>query len=300
MKSPNLLKVHCINHFRVSFEKNNIETQKFTESIIQYNEAGKIVREEQYLMENELDYIIINEYNEKGELTSTSQYNGEQLLVQQNDFFYNEAGILIKQDSYYGENTIAYTQKFVYEDGLLIKQDIYEKEQFIFTEKDFLYNEQNLVEREVEYDEDGEPFYVTTFEYDENGLLIKKVREEIVEKDLRTYEYDYDEHKNKTKELIYNYEGMLIAKTYYVYNEEGKLLEKEDEDLDHYQKINYTYYGKNLSKIETFNSDNKIISWTEYTYDENDLALSLIHYGVDEMNDKDYRIRMEYHYERAY
>jgi len=300
MNKPKLLKVHCVNHFRVSFDKNDIETEKFTESVIHYNEEGKIIREEQYIIGNELDYILTNEYNEKGKLASTSQYDGDKSLVQKTDFFYDKEDVLIQQDNYYGENSLAYTQKFEYENGLLTKLDAYEKGKFIFTEKKYFYNERNLLEKEIEYDEDGNEVYVTTLTYNQDGLLDTKEREEVMAKDLRVYEYEYDARQNKTKELIYNYEDVLIAKICYRYDEEGKLLEKEEEDLDHYQKMNYTYNGKNLCKIETFNQDEKMISWTEYTYDEQDTILSSIHYGIDEMDENAYRPRMEYHYERVY
>ncbi len=300
MKKLKSVKIDCINHFRVDFNINNIVSERFTENIVHYNENGKVIKEEQYAMSDELDYVLLHEYNEKGQLTSTSQYNGEHLLIQKTDFSHDEDGTVIQQDNYYGEDTIAYTQKFVYEGNLFVKQDVYEKGHFIFTEKNFTYNDQNLVSEETEFDEDGKILYITKFEYGEDGVLLKRVREEMIAKDLRTYEYEYDDNRNKTKELIYNFDGVLIAKAYYCYNEEGQITEKEEEDLDNYQKIVYHYTDKELSKIETFNQAGKMISWTEYLYGEDHQVLSLKHYGTDETDENTYRIRMEYHYEREY
>lgn len=298
MKKPKSLKLYCTNHFRIGYGKDEIAVEKFLEAKTLFNEEGEVLREEHYMAEDELDSVTVNEYNEKNELISNAQYGADNELIQKTNFFYDEKENLIKQDSYYGEGGEAYTSRFIYENDLLKRQDAYEKEQFISTEKEYFYNEQGLISKLIEYDEDGKEQYVTVNEYNHDKLLTKRVRDEIAEKDRRTYVFEYDKHQNRIKELIYDYDEVLISKSYCRFNEQNLIVEKENEDLDNFQKIIYHYEGKNVIKIETFDKEQRLLSWTEYTYDENDLILSLKHYGLDETDDGSYRIRIEYEYVR--
>lgn len=298
MKKPKTLKLYCVNYFRTGYGKDDITMERFLENSVLYNEKGEIIRDEHYIAENELDSIIVNEYNEKEQLISNAHYGHDESLIQKNTFAYDEEENLICQNSYYGEGCDPYTSHFVYQNGLLQRQDAYENDQFISTEKEYTYNEEGLIAKLIEYDEDGKIQYITTNEYNDEKLLIRRVRDEIAEKDRRTYLFEYDEHQNKVKELIYDYDDVLISKSYFLFNEKNLMIEKEDEDLDNYQKIIYHYEGENVSKIETFDKEQKLLSWTEYSYDEYNLISKLKHYGIDETDENEYRIRIEYEYVR--
>ena len=64
---------------------------------------------------------------------------------------------------------------------------------------------------------------------------------EVLEKDKRTYDYEYDERNNRVKELIYNYNDELISKSYTKYNDENRVVEVEEEDLNQYKLTQYQY-----------------------------------------------------------
>jgi len=294
---PKTVNVYCTNHSRVGYGKEDIVVENFLEISTAFNENGKIVKECHYIAENGLDTLTANDYNEKEELISTAQYDGEGNMGQKLEFFYDDKGNLVKQNNYYGEDCPTFSNHFIYENGLLIRQDSYDDGHFVYTEKEYRYNEKGLLTEQIDFDEDGNKQYVTVNEYNDDGLVITRVRDEMLEKDRRTYHFEY-ENKNKVKDLIYDYDEMLIAKIYYKYNENGDIIETEEEDLDNYRKTVYCFEGKKLMKVEILDREGRILNWTEYEYDGQDNILNIVNYIRDEVDEDDYRIFTEYHYER--
>lgn len=300
MRNPRLLKIYCTNHVRTGYGKEDIETEQFLESSLLYNADGKVLKEEHYLSDKEPDTLVNNEYDENGRLIATFQYDGNKILIQKSEFYYDEQGDMTRQDNYFGEGSSVYTTGFIYTDGLLARQDSYDCGQFAYIEKEYFYNDDRLLTKQIEYDEDGNKKYIITNEYNADKLVVKRVREEIMEKDRRIYLFEYDRKGNKIKDLIYDYQEILIAKTYYTFDELNRLIEKEDEDLDHYMKTNYSYDGENVIKMEMLDKDRNLLSWTEYSYDEDNQIISIRQYNADEADDNNLRLVSEYRYERYY
>ena len=300
MKNPKFLKIHCINHLRTGYGKEDVSVEKFLETVIEYNDKGKAIKEEHFLSDNELETYIINQYDERTLLTSSAQYDGQHELIQKADFYYDDYENIVRQDNYFGENSSVYSTQYLYNKGLLIKQDSYDEGEFVFTEKEFFYNEKKLLVEQVEFDEDGNKKYVIENEYNDDSFVVKRVRDEIMEKDRRTFVYEYDQNGNKIKDLIYDYDNILISKVYYAYNEQKQLLVKEDEDLDRYLKTINTFEGENVIKTEVFDKKNKLLSWNEYTYDDNALVATMKQYIPDETDTNEFRPLVEYEYDRVY
>ena len=112
---------------------------------------------------------------------------------------------------------------------------------------------------------------------------------EVFEKDKRTYDYEYDERNNRVKELIYNYNDELISKSYTKYNDENRVVEVEEEDLNQYKLTQYQYEGENVIKVSILDKNKKIISWTEFIYDESGKNKQLTQYITDEVDPESYR-----------
>ena len=296
---PKTVNIYCTNHSRTGYGKEDIAMESFKEITTTFNENGKVLKESHYIAENGLDTLTVNEYNEKGELASTAQYDGEGEMGQKLEFFYDDNGNVVKQNNYYGENCPTFSSHYIYENGLLLKQDSYDDGYFAYTEKEYRYNDKGLLIEQIDFDEDGNKQYVTVNEYNDDGLVVTRVRDEILEKDRRTYHFEY-ENKNKVKDLIYDYDEKLIAKIYYKYNENGDIIETEEEDLDNYKKTIYSFEGKALMKAEISDREDKILSWTEYIYDKEDNILNIRNYIRDEVDEDDFRIITEYRYERIF
>lgn len=297
--NPQKINVYCTNYKRINYGKKDISPETFKESISEYDEKGNLQKEFHYTSENELENFSVNEYNSQNQLISTAHYDEERCLVQKMIYHYDNEGNIIKQDNCYGEDPPLFSTHFIYENGLLVRQDSYDDDQFACTEKVYSYDDKKQLIKLVEYDEDGQEQYVTDNAYDDDGLLITSVRNELLAKDRRTYHFEY-ENKRKIKDLIYDYDETLIAKVYYFYNENGDIVETEEEDLDSYRKTKYTFDGKLVIKAEVFDNDEKLVAWKEYEYDENGKIINIRNFIKDEVDQNDYRIITEYRYERIY
>jgi hypothetical protein len=298
MKKYSAMQIFCTNHARTGYGKDDITVERFLDTTISYNENGLPAKEEHFYPDGTPDIYIVTEYNEKGKAISIVEYDSDDELMQSTEFHYDENNNLIQQDGCFGVESGVYSTRYTYENGLLVKQEVYEDDEFAYLEKALCYNEKGLLIKQIDYDEEGNEKDITVNEYDENDLVIKRVRDEVIAKDRRVYLFEYDEQGNKIKDLIYNYEEVLISKTYYTYNEQNQLLEKEDENLDGYAKVVNTFEGENLIKAEMFDKDANLIAWEEYLYDDDNRVCSFRQYNRDEADNKNIRIFTEFEYIR--
>lgn len=296
-RNPKLVKLLRTNYLRNSYDRDGIQTEKYIESETSYNESGKVLKETHYNAENAVESTVINEYDENGLVISSSQYDQDNELCQQNTFAYDDKQRVIRKGCFYGEGSIEYATHYVYENGLLVREDSYDEDEFSYTEKQYEYTDNGLISKLIEYDEDGEIMYRTSNEYDEKGQLIRRTREELLEHDSRTFTFEYDDNGNKTKELLYNYDMKLIAKAYYQYDEANNCIEMEEENLDIYRKTTYTYDGENCVKIAQYDKKDVLLTWTDYSYDEEGDVARIQNNIADEVSPEEYRIAFIIEYE---
>lgn len=286
------------NYLRTGYGENDITPQSFLEAEIITDGQGRIVKESHYLPEEGLDSVTVNEYDEGGRIVSSSQYDFADELIQRNTFTY-ENGRLVRKGCFYGEGSPEYATVYVYEGENLVREDSYNEDEFDYTEKKHVFNDANQEVKRDEFNDDGEIIYHTENEYNAEGFLSRRLREEPMEHDSRTYTFEYDEAGRKTKELVYNFDEKLIAKTYYVYNEAGDVVETEEENLDIYRRTQYTYDGSNCVKVEQFDRDD-LFSWTEYTYNEQGDVTFIKSYVHDEVDPEKYRVVASVQYDIEY
>ena len=277
------LTIHTINYLRTGYEENDITPEDYISSIAEYDDQGNIISENSYNPDATLQSATVTEYDDNHHPLLLKNYDGEGVLCEQISSAY-ENGRLEEQTQCYGEGMPEYTTRMVYENSRLVRRDCYDDGEFSYTERTFDYNDKGQLVKDVEFDEDGNEMYVTTMQYDESGRVIARTRDEVQQHDRRTVNFEYDEQGRKIKDLIYNYEETLIAKIYYRYDEVNRLIEEEEEDLDHYRKTCYEYEGEKPVKISVFDKDGNLQSWTAYTYDEKGRIQTQDSYAKDEVN----------------
>ena len=293
------LKIIKIEHQRIGYDEADIEKLEYTELEASYNEAGQIVREERFDPDGNTNTLTINNYNEMGQLIQAEQYDQDHILLQKSVNTYNDQGLMVQQSNYFGEGDIEYVTHFVYDDdGHLLRQEMYDDGKLDYVEKEMHY-QNGLLVKEFENDDYGKTLNIHTYEYNEKGLVSKHIVDEVQNKDRRTYEFAYDEHQNCIKELVYDYNETLIAKTYRRYNELNQQVEIESEDLDNYRKITLEYDGAQVVKNSIINKEGQLTGWAEYTYDENGKENSAKEFIQDEVQPDHFRLLRETYYQRS-
>ena len=277
------LTIHTVNYLRTGYEENDITPEDYISAIMEFDNQGNVISENTYNPDATLQSATTTEYDDQRHPILVKNYDGEGMLCEQLSSTY-ENDRLVEQKQCYGEGLPEYATRFVYENDRLVRRDCYDEDEFSYTERTFTYNEKGQLVKDVEYDEDGNEMYVTTMQYDEKGRVIVRVRDEVQQKDRRTYNFEYDEQGRKIKDLIYNYEEALIAKVYSRYDDENRLTEQEEEDLDHYRLTTYEYEGNNMVKISAFDKEKNLLSYTTYTYDAEGRVLTQDAYANDEVN----------------
>jgi hypothetical protein len=296
-KHPKLIKIFNTNYLRTSYDVNGITEQKFQEAELVYNEKGLLVKETHFNNQNAIESIAVHEYNDDNLVILSSQFDENNELCQKNTFQYNENKKIVKKSCFYGLESPEYATIYVYENEQLIREDSYDEDEFAFTEKRYAYNESNLISRQLEYDEDGNVLYDTCFDYNDKRLICKQIRNEVLQKDRRTYIFEYDEANHKIKDLIYNFKDTLIAKTYYLYDDNGNVAETEEENLDTYRKTRYTYENNNCVKAEQLDKNEELMIWSEYEYNDQNDVTAIKNYITDEVDPTLFRIASTIQYE---
>lgn len=204
---------------------------------------------------------------------------------------------MISKSEQYVESEEHYITKYIYSEGHLLQIDHYTDEMFEYTERKFVY-EKDLLVKEIEYNEDEEVKIIIVHKYDVKNMLYKTVKDEVIEKDRRTYEFFYDEKGNKVKELIYNFKDKLIAAHYIKYNEKDQEIESEWEDLDTYRKTCNEYDGDMQVKLQILDKEGKVLILSEYIRDENGKIVELRRSDFDDVYTNQLQLSRVYTYER--
>ena len=295
MKSLKIIKKE---YQRVGYDAQDIEPFEFTETYAEYNEQGQITREERFDPDGTLNTLTVNTYDDNGELLQTEQYDQDDILLQKSVNQYDEHQHLIEQTNYYGDASDEYVTKYYYdEEGHPVKQEVYVNGKLDYVEKTTVYVD-GRPETVTENDDYGDPMYIHRYQYDANGRVAVYTRDEVQNKDRRTYEFTYNDNGDRAKDLIYDYDMKLIAKIIRTFDEEGRQTEIVEEDLDSYRRISMEYDGDKVVKNKMFDKKGEITGWAEYEYEDDgkeSLAREFIH---DEVEPENFRLLRETSYVR--
>lgn len=292
------LKIIKKEYQRIGYDENDIQPVEYLEVSAQYNDHGQILREERFDPDGNLNTLTVNSYNDNNLLWKTEQYDMDNILLQKTVNEYDDRQQLVQENNFFGDSDQVYVTKLIYdEDGNLLRREMYFEGKLDYVENIYEYKDGLLV-KEVENDEYGKELNVHTYTYNDKGLLARHVRDEVQNKDRRSYEYTYDDNDNCIKELVYDYDNALIAKVYRKYNENGKIVETEEEDLDHYRKITLEYDGDFVVKNSILDRDGNLQGWAEYSYNEDGKENASREFIKDEVQPDHFRQLRETRYVR--
>jgi hypothetical protein len=293
------LKITKKEYQRVGYDAQDIEPVEYTEGYAEYDDNGHILREERYEPNGTLNTLTVNTYNENGELVQTEQYDQDDILLQKTVNKYDENQRLASQSNYYGDASEEYVTKYYYDaEGNVVKQEVYVDGNLDYVEKTatFVNGRPDTV---TENDDYGNAMYIHHYQYDEKGQVIVYVRDEVQNKDRRTYEFTYNDNGDRVKDLIYDYDMKLIAKVNRTFDEQNRQTEVVEEDLDSYRRITMEYDEDRVVKNTMFDKNGEITGWAEYEYADDgrqSMAREFIH---DEVEPQNFRMLRETFYERG-
>lgn len=293
------LKITKKEYQRVGYDAQDIEPVEYTEGYAEYDDNGHILREERYEPDGTLNTLTVNTYNENGELVQTEQYDQDDILLQKTVNKYDENQRLASQSNYYGDASEEYVTKYYYDaEGNVVKQEVYVDGNLDYVEKTAIFVN-GRPDTVTENDDYGNAMYIHHYQYDEKGQVTVYVRDEVQNKDRRTYEFTYNDNGDRVKDLIYDYDMKLIAKVNRTFDEQNRQTEVVEEDLDSYRRITMEYDEDRVVKNTMFDKNGEITGWAEYEYADDgrqSMAREFIH---DEVEPQNFRMLRETFYERG-
>ena len=208
-------------------------------------------------------------YSLTGKRLYEEDRNGEE--CRRMDYIYNDAGQLLRIEGSENGEKIA-TEEYTYDAaGNILRKMRYQKG--ILTGK-IEYNAQGDIITNVEYDEEGNPYWGVETILDADGKPVEKIQYHGgKEKDV----IRYDANGREISVTHYDYNGELHSTSEYTYDEAGNKVQE------------YTCYADGRSYLETYNSNGDLIKWViteaderwEHTYDDRGNELSYYRYRQD-------------------
>ena len=235
--------------------------------IVAYDFDGNILYEERTDGEVTMRRCYI--YNEAGQLVREEAYVNGQLQPERVEYTYDEAGNL--------------AGKFGYRNDMLVAKILYDADGKVITN--------------LEYDEEGNPYWGVETILDAAGKPVEKIQyhggkeKDVIRYDAngressvtsydytgqisRTREYTYDEVGNKVQEYTCYADGRTCLETY---NSNGDLIKMVNDEGDWRWEHTYDDRGNELSYYR-YRQD-VLVEWNVYTYNDANKMTSAVYYG---------------------
>lgn len=165
-------------------------------------------------------------FDEKGNKTLDVNYNQEGKIVKNNQYQYDSAGNLITSLHYDPDGLLYSSLTFKYENNILIEKNITYYQDGAPMKYKFRYDQKGNLIEEIDYDGHGNLFKGWQYSYNKNdqvteerfylpyGCLYEKAK------------FEYDLHGNLIKEQHFDMEGKLYRELHFAYDKEGYLVEE--------------------------------------------------------------------------
>ena len=241
--------------------------QPTTEAVVK---EKPLIKQKKVTIDSEKTLITDYTYNDFGDVTLevTTYENGDPLFYYKN--VYDEDGNILEKYRGTSADDLQIDNRYEYVDGKLMVETVYSFDGSIMDIYDYTYNDDGLLINKIKRSEDGYVYREYKYEYDDDGRLSHMTD---LFYEYRT-EYTYDEEGRTLSEEAYLENGELSYSRKMVYGEYGI--------TDNYfyssktENHNVTRYDENGRKVSEASVDedgNESVIWT-WEYDD---AGNMIH-----------------------
>jgi hypothetical protein len=195
-----------------------------------------------------------SELDEKGNLLLEIKYDIHGEIEEKDIYAYNNEGKVIEEISYLSEDEIA-------------------------EHKTYVYNENGLLAKAFKHYADGSKDMIV-YEYGSHGNLTTKTTMDSEGEAEAKEVYEWKD-KNLSSKEVYEFDELILKETY-EYDDKGNRVEVSKWSPDEENSRTEYFYNERNEIIKTleYNNDNKLVSKTLYTYDEQAKLVKADHESV--------------------
>lgn len=188
---------------------------------------------------------LYKEFNLHGDLILENRYNEDGDVIARTANSYNDNGLIIETIFYDAEQDTSETHKYLYDDnGSLVKETLDFGQGFLTV---------------YVYSRDNEKRQVTISEQDEEGE-VEEIRIQM-----------FDVNGNLLEETVFNDENKPISNTKNTFDQDQRLIRKEESDLRYKTIQSHEYYyneSGRVTGIKTLNQKGRLLNWVKVEFDE--------------------------------
>ena len=180
-------------------------------------------------------------------------------------------------------------QKDFDEQGFLIREEDYADEQTINRGSSYEYDENNLLIAITDYDING-VYYFYQYTYDDSGKILKEERYDAYDDLMNVLLYFYDERGFKIRSEELDSEGNCISSYEYINNEDGKPVEQKvfsENELSSHAKITYDENG-NPTQSWLYDGEENLVQTNQIAYNANGDPKELVQNDLTASSTKKY------------
>ena len=273
------------------------DIQEYITSETEYNENNNIINEITYTPDGSIEQRYKYKYNSEGKLQEELLYYEDGEIADRKKYEYNDKGYLLKELIYYQDKTFDTIQYNYNADMNLIEKTTVNSDGETDEKEIFEYSNGKVILNAI-FDGEKNKFYETTFKYNEDGK-VTELKEWDSETNKKTKSVStYDDNGVLIKQIRYANDS-LIAKMTFTLDENNRVKQVEDEDVNHRNTIDIIHDANgNIIEETEFNFHNEMNHKINRTFNENnDVLESRVFMDPHSGNVvQNYVIRHEYEY----
>jgi hypothetical protein len=209
-------------------------------------------------------------YTKKGNIASSSHYDSRGNLYEEHNYVYDPNGQKIKHRHY----TLSFSKVINFDSKGNMLEQIYGRSASGKGPTKYIYKYQdNKLDEMIGYLKDGSIWQRRTFTY-ENEMLIKETRSDKDKPNPSKTIYKYDSKGNNIAKTYYDYDNYISNQWNYEYDEHGNKTKMEEQRyFSGQRRAKYIYlYDKNGNTIEKriISKDGKLMDRNTYEYNKGD------------------------------
>ncbi len=272
-----------------------IESNSFLSSLSVYDENGNVIKTVSYSQQGSVQEFYEYKFGENNNLVEEICYYDETEIAEHKYIFWDEDRKISEKISYQegGENIVILSYDH---ENNLIERRVVDQDNELQEKEIYEWENKNIISEKMFDDE--KLIFQKNYSYNELGLLAEYEYSSPEHADKSRVTYFYNENQNREKILRYNWKDQLIHKTIFTEDENGNVIEIDEEDQKS-KKITRLFYDDrgNTIKQEEYNEEDVLIVNIERTYNTEGSLLETLVYSQNPEDDVREMYATKYDYE---
>lgn len=272
-------KIHYLSRYRFNISgfstiQNDVELEGYLQTKSEFSPEGKLILQETFDSNEQLEQRNTYTYNEHGNLISEAVWFDDDSPAEKRELKYNEKQQVTEEQVHYETGGIDLITYEYSANGELIKKTTQDDEGEVESITEWTHTNGKIKTERV-LGVDNNELIFKQYTYSDKGDILQVEYRDSDENRAYTTFHEYNEQNQHIKSRVINDNNQLIERYAYQYDDKNQLIEYIEETALRLRKIIHEYdeAGRTILQ-EEYDKNDLLVSRSEFEYDENGLQIS--------------------------